>query len=118
MWWLIISLFIIHLILIIILIFDRSKLKNKIFLQIIFSLITHQSIDNISINLLILLENISILLHRIYLEIYSFYNSKTILRFTIFISILISLQIIGFIFNILLKYILYRKKTMTNKCII
>jgi len=118
-WWLSISLFVVHLILIIIiLIFDRSKLKfkqNKIFLQIIFSLITHQTIDDISINSLILLENILIFLHRIYFEIFSFYHYQTIIRLSIFISILISLQIIGFILNILLKYIRYQTKSITKK---
>jgi len=100
------------------LIFDRSKFthkRNTIFLQMIFSLITHPSIDDISINALISLENISIFLHRIYLEIFSFYyHHQTTLRFIIFISILILLQIIGFIFNILSKHTLYRTKTITK----
>jgi hypothetical protein len=99
------------------LLFDRSKFKHKqntMFLQIIFSLIIHQSIDDISINALISLENISIFLHRLYLEMFSFYHDETTLRLIIFISILISLQIIGFTVDILSKNIRYRTKTITK----
>jgi hypothetical protein len=98
------------------LLFDQSKLKHKrntIFLQIIFSFVTHQSIDDISIDALISLENISIFLHRLYLETFSSHNETT-LRLIIFISILISLQIIGFLFDILSKTILYRTE-ITNQ---
>lgn len=109
--WLIIILFIIHFILIIILIFNRLKFKSKqkkIFLQLIFSLITHQSINNISINLLIFLENISI-------QVYQFYYHQTKFDFRVFLSILLSLQMLGFIFHILSKYIHYPKnKKQTN----
>jgi hypothetical protein len=97
------------------LLFDQSKLKHKrntIFLQIIFSFVTHQSIDDISIDALISLENISIFLHRLYLETFSVHHDQTTLRLIIFISILISLQIMGFIFNILSKYIHFRTKTI------
>ena len=101
----------------IILVFERTH-SNTSFLQIIFSLITYSSIDDILINILIFLENILIYLHRIYIEIFYYYDYQTILRLIIFISILISLQIIGFILRILSKYIIYSKKTMTKKCII
>jgi len=98
------------------LLIDRSKLKEnqkKIFIKLIFSFLTHISINDISINALISLENISIFLHRLYLETFSFHNETT-LRLIIFISILISLQIIGFLFDILSKTILYRTE-ITNQ---
>ncbi|CAF4020960.1 unnamed protein product [Rotaria sordida] len=96
--------------------FHRSKFKHKqntMFLQMIFSLITHYSIDDITINALISLENLSIFLYCLYLETFSFNHNELTLRLIIFISILISLQIIGFIFDILSKNILYRTKTIT-----
>ncbi|CAF4044660.1 unnamed protein product, partial [Rotaria sp. Silwood2] len=62
---------------------------------------------------LISLENISIFLHRLYLETFSSHNETTV-RLIIFISILISSQIIGFLFDILSKNILYRTGT-TNQ---
>lgn len=104
----------VHLILMIILLFDQSKYQRKhktIFLQIIFSFLTHQSIDNLAINALISFENISVFVHQLYLE-YS--HTQITLHLIIFISILISLQIMGFIMNILSKYILYRTKTITK----
>ncbi len=114
-WWLSITFILVHFILMMTLLFDQSKLKHKrntIFLQIIFSFVTHQSIDDISIDALISLENISIFLHRLYLETFSVHHDQTTLRLIIFISILISLQIMGFIFNILSKYIHSRTKTI------
>lgn len=108
--WLIICLFIIHFILIFILLFNQLKLKTKqkkIFLQFIFSLITNQSIKPISINLLIFIENISI-------YFYQFYSNQL----TLYLSIFILMEILGFIFHILLKYIQYEKKTRKQKCII
>ncbi len=117
-WWFALTFFIVHLSLMIILLIDRSKFKDnqkKIFLKLIFSFLTHSSINDISINALISLENISIFLHRLYLETFSSHNETT-LRLIIFISILISLQIIGFLFDILSKNILYRTET-TNQTI-
>ena len=111
-WWLSMTFLLVHLILMITLLFDRSKLQKTIFLQIIFSFITHQSIDDIAINALISLENISIFLHRLYLETFSF--SQITLRLIIFISILISLQMIGFLMNILSKHLRYRTKTIAK----
>ncbi len=98
------------------LLIDRSKFEEnqkKIFLKLIFSFLTHSSINDISINALISLENISIFLHRLYLETFSSHNETT-LRLIIFLSILISLQIIGFLFDILSKNVLYRSET-TNQ---
>ncbi|CAF0784127.1 unnamed protein product [Adineta steineri] len=80
-----------------------------------FSFLTHSSINDISINALISLENISVFLHRLYLETFSS-HTETTLRLIIFITILISLQIIGFLFDILSKNILYRTET-TNQTI-
>jgi hypothetical protein len=113
-WWLSMIFVLVHLILMITLLFDQSKYQRKskrIFLQIIFSFLTHQSIDDLPINIVISLENISIFLHRIYLE---YLHIEITWRLIIFISILISLQIIGFLINILSKYILYRTKTITK----
>jgi hypothetical protein len=117
-WWFAMTFFLVHFSLMIILLIDRSKFqdnKKKIFLKLIFSFLTHSSINDISINALISLENISIFLHRLYLETFSSHNETT-LRLIIFISILISLQIIGFLFDILSKNILYRNET-TNQTI-
>jgi len=117
-WWFAISFFIVHFSLMLILLIDRSKFKDnqkKIFIKLIFSFLTHSSINDIAINALISLENISIFLHRLYLETFSSHNETT-LRLIIFISILISLQIIGFLFDILSKHILYRTET-TNQTI-
>ncbi|CAF0749159.1 unnamed protein product [Adineta steineri] len=114
-WWLPISFLLIHIILLIILLFDQFKYQHKrntIFLQIIFSLLTQNSIDNISIHALISIENISIFIYRLYLEIISFDYNDTVLRLIIFLTILISIQIIGFIFDILSKNILYRTKSI------
>ncbi|CAF0754387.1 unnamed protein product [Rotaria sordida] len=115
-WLLTMIFFIVHLTLMITRLFHRSKFKHKqntMFLQMIFSLITHYSIDDITINALISLENLSIFLYCLYLETFSFNHNELTLRLIIFISILISLQIIGFIFDILSKNILYRTKTIT-----
>ncbi|CAF2152548.1 unnamed protein product [Rotaria magnacalcarata] len=115
-WWLSTGFFIVHLTLMITQLFHRSKFKhkrNKMFLQIIFSFVTHYSIDDISINALISLENLSVFLYRLYLETFLFNHSQTTLRLIIFIATLMSLQVIGFIFDILSKNILYRTKTTT-----
>ncbi|CAF3778372.1 unnamed protein product [Rotaria magnacalcarata] len=112
-WWFTITFFIVHFCLMISLLFDRSTFKDnqkRIFIKLIFSFLTHCSINDISINALISLENISIFLHRLYLETFSSHNETT-LRLIIFISILISLQIIGFLFDILSKNMLYRTDT-------
>ncbi|CAF2855921.1 unnamed protein product [Rotaria sp. Silwood2] len=115
-WWLSMIFIIVHLTLMITRLFYRSKFKhtqNTMFLQMIFSLITHYSIDDILINVLISLENLCIFLYRLYLETFSFSHNETTLRLIIFISILMSLQIIGFIFHILSKSIPYRTKAIT-----
>ena len=112
-WWFAITFSIVHFSLMIALVVDRSKFnddRKKIFIKLIFSVLTHSSINDVSINALISLENISIFLHRLYLETFSSHNETT-LRLIIFISILISLQIIGFLFDILSKNILYRTET-------
>ncbi|CAF3353653.1 unnamed protein product [Rotaria sp. Silwood1] len=117
-WWFAITFCIVHFSLMISLLFDRSTFKDnqkKIFIKLIFSFLTHSSINDISINALISLENISIFLHRLYLETFSLHNETTV-RLIIFISILISSQIIGFLFDILWKNILYRTGT-TNQTI-
>lgn len=82
------------------------------FLQVIFSLITHHSIDDIAINTLISMENLSVFLYRLYLETFSFNHDGTTLRLVIFISALMSLQIIGYTLDILSKNILYRTKSI------
>jgi hypothetical protein len=113
-WWLPMSFFIIHLALVITLLFDQLKFRHKrntIFLQIIFSLLSPNSIDDISINVLISLENITIFLYHLYIEKFSFYYNETALRLIIFLSILISLQIIGLAFDLLSKHFLYRTKS-------
>lgn len=105
-WWLAMIFILVHLILFLILLYDQLKFQYKqktIFLQIIFSFIIHQSIDNRTINVLIFLENISIFLYQIYLEIFTYSYTQITLRLIIFISILISLEIIGFIINILCR---------------
>jgi hypothetical protein len=115
-WWFVITFSIVHFSLMITLLIDRSKFQEnqkRIFIKLIFSFLTHSSINDISINALISLENISIFLHRLYLETFSSHNETT-LRLIIFISILISLQIIGFLFDILSKNILYRTES-TNQ---
>lgn len=112
-WWFAITFSIVHFSLMISLLFDRSTLKNhqkKIFIKLILSILTHSSLNDISINALISVENISIFLHRVYLETFTS-NNETTLRLIIFISILISLQIFGFLFDILSKHILYRTGT-------
>ncbi|CAF0851971.1 unnamed protein product [Adineta steineri] len=117
-WWFIITFTIVHCSLMMTLLIDRSKWKDtykRIFLKLMFSFLTHSSINDISINALISLENISVFLHRLYLETFSSHNETT-LRLIIFITILISLQIIGFLFDILSKNILYRTET-TNQTI-
>lgn len=114
-WWFAITFSFVHFSLMLTLIIDRTKFKKenekKIFLKLIFSFLTHSSINDISINALISLENISIFLHRLYLETFSVHNETT-LRLIIFLSILISLQIIGFLFDILSKNIHYRTETI------
>jgi hypothetical protein len=116
-WWFAITFSIVHISLMIPLLIDRSKFQEnqkKIFLKLIFSFLTHSSINDISINALISLENISIFLHRLYLETFSSHNETT-LRLIIFLSIMISLQIIGFLFDILSKNILYRSETTNQR---
>jgi hypothetical protein len=98
------------------LLLDRAKFQDnrrRIFIKLMFSFLTHSSINDVSINALVSLENISVFLHRLYLETFSSHNETT-LRLIIFISILITLQIIGFLFDILSKNILYRTET-TNQ---
>ena len=116
-WWFISTFFIVHFSLMITLLFDRSTLKTnnpqKIFIKLVFSFLTPSSINDVSINALISLENISTFLHRLYLETFSFHN-ETILRLIIFISILISLQIIGFLLDILSKTVLCRTGTINQ----
>lgn len=115
-WWFTITFFIIHICLMLTLLIDKSKYQEnekRIFLKLIFSFLTHSSINDISINALISLENISIFLHRLYLETFSVHNETT-LRLIIFLSILISLQIIGFLFDILSKNLHYRTETITK----
>ena len=117
-WWFAITFSIVHFSLMIILLIDRAKFKDnhrRIFIKLIFSFITHSSINDASINALVSLENISVFLHRLYLETFSSHNETT-LRLIIFISILITLQIIGFLFDILSKNIFYRSET-TNQTI-
>ena len=111
--WLSITFLLIHSILILTLTFNRKNFKDKkLFLRLIFSFVTHQSIDDVSINAIISIENISIFLHQLYLEVFSVFHYQTTLRIIIFISILISLQIIGFVCHVLSKHFLGRKKTI------
>lgn len=116
-WWFTMTFFLVHFSLMMTLLLDRRRHSpensTKFFLQFIFSFVTHCSINDISINAVISLENISIVLHRLYLETFSSHNETT-LRLIIFLSILISLQIIGFLFDILSKYRLHRSET-TNQ---
>ncbi|UJR25375.1 hypothetical protein I4U23_006723 [Adineta vaga] len=107
----------VHLSLMMTLLIERSKHqkhhRRRIFLQIIFSFITHSSINDICINALVSLENISIFLHRLYLETFSLHNETTF-RLIIFLSIMIAIQILGFLFDILSRNTLYRTET-TNQ---
>lgn len=118
-WWFTMTFFLVHFSLMITLLLDRRrylpKNSTKIFLKLIFSFLTHTSINDISINAVISLENISIFLHRLYLESVSSHNETT-LRLIIFLSIFISLQIIGFLFDILSKSDFHRSET-TNQTI-
>ena len=116
-WWFTMTFFFVHFSLMLTLLLDRRRQcpenSTKVFLQIIFSFVTHSSINDISVNAIISLENISIVLHRLYLETFSSHNETT-LRLIIFLSILISLQIIGFLFDILSKYALHRSETSNS----
>ncbi len=115
-YWFAITFSIVHFSLMITLLLDRAKFQDnrrRIFIKLMFSFLTHSSINDVSINALVSLENISVFLHRLYLETFSSHNETT-LRLIIFISILITLQIIGFLFDILSKNILYRTET-TNQ---
>ena len=91
-WWFTLTFFIVHYTFMITLLLDRHGMTVKFIL----SLLTFTSMEINSVNALISLENISICLHRLYLETFSLPNPTT-LHFIIFISILISLQIIGFL---------------------
>ena len=110
-WWLPSALLVVHLTLMIALLVDPSKFAHKqqhtMFIQLIFSLVTHSSIDDRSINTLISLENLSIFLHYLYLETFAF-HSPTRLRLIIFITILLSLQALGFLCQIVSKNLLDR----------
>lgn len=115
--WLLVTFVILHLILMITFLFDRSKCQHRqktIFIQIIFSLITHQSIDHLGVNAFISLENILIFVYRLYLEIFSLSHTLVTMRFILFISILVSLQILGFLMDILSKYFLYRRRNVSK----
>lgn len=106
-WWLPVTFIVVHLTLILALLCDRSKLASRRFtllIQMVFSLVTHSSIDDRSINVLISLENISIFLHRLYLETYILDAShKRTVRLIIFLSVLVALQVIGLLLDILTK---------------
>lgn len=118
-WWFAPTFFIVHFSLMLTLLIDRARSKETqptIFLKLIFSFLSHSCIDDISINALISLENISIFLHRLYLETFSSQNETTV-RLIVFLSILISLQIIGFLLDILAKRHLYRNETTTDQTI-
>ena len=110
-WWLPMTFLMVHLTLILTLLCDRSKLASRrftIFIQMVFSFVTHSSIDDRSINVLISLENISIFLHRLYLETYiDGYHQRTV-RLITFLSVLIGLQVIGLLLDILTKALLER----------
>jgi hypothetical protein len=109
-WWLPTALIVVHLTLMIALLVDPSKFEHKqhtMFIQIVFSFVTHSSIDDRSINTLISLENLSIFLHYLYLETFAF-HSPTRLRLIIFITILIALQVIGFLCHVVSKNFLDR----------
>ncbi|CAF1488562.1 unnamed protein product, partial [Adineta ricciae] len=120
-WWFPVTFCIVHLSLMTILLIDRSKQQDphrqRVFLQIMFSFLAHTSINDISVNALISLENISIFLHRLYLETFSLHNETT-LRLIIILSIMIAMQILGFLFDILSKHMCYRtessNETMTK----
>ena len=118
-WWFTMTFFFVHFSLMITLLLDRRRYfpenSTKIFLKLIFSFLSHTSMNDISINAVISLENISIFLHRLYLETFSSHNETT-LRLIIFLSIFISLQIIGFLFDILSRYSFDRSET-TNQTI-
>lgn len=111
-WWFAVAFLVVHVSLMTTLLIDRSKRtdqRRRLFLQLVFSFVTHSSIDDVSINALVSLENISIFLHRLYLDTFSTHNETTF-RLIIFLSAMIALQILGFIFDILSKHGLYRTK--------
>ena len=111
-WWLPVTFIMVHLTLLLTLLCDRSKLASRRFpllIQLVFSLVTHSSIDDRSINVLISLENISIFLHRLYLETYLDASDKRTVRLIIFLSVLIALQVIGLLVDILTKALLKRR---------
>jgi hypothetical protein len=68
---------------------------------------THCSLDDRTIDILIALENIGIFLHRLYLETFA-YSLPTARRLIIFVSVLIILQIAGFLLNMFTRYLLDR----------
>ena len=76
----------------------------------IFSFLTPNAINNLAVQALITLENLFIFLSCLYFEIFSFDYNQTTLRLIIFLSVLISVQILAFIFDILSKNIVYRRK--------
>ena len=116
-WWFVLIFLIVHFALMLTLLIDRKRSYDKqstsIFLQLIFSFLTHCSINDVSINALISLENISIFLHRLYLETFSSQNETTV-RLIVCLSVLISLQILGVLFDILSRNYSYRTAT-TNQ---
>lgn len=115
--WILMTFVLLHLSLIMTFLFDRSKFQHRkktIFLQIIFSFITHQPIDDLPVNVLISLENISVLIYQLYSQILSLSDTQIILRLIVFMSVLISLQILGFLLDILSKYLFYRSRTVSK----
>ena len=110
-WWFALGFSTVHILLMIALLYDRTTMQeDRIFFKLAFSLITHSSIDSISVSALISLENISVFLHRLYLEAFFSYQDTTV-RLIVFISILVSMQIIGFLFDTLARRLLCRTDT-------
>lgn len=102
-WWFTLTFVIIHYTFMITLLVDRSMLaadRSGISLKFLLSLLTFTSVENTSAHALIALENISIFLHRLYLETFALPNETTF-HLIIFIAILIAVQILGFLLAML-----------------
>ena len=113
-WWFALGFSAVHFVLMTALLYDRATMQeNRILLKFVFSLITHSSIDSISVSALISLENISVFLHRLYLETFFSYQETTV-RLIVFISILVSMQIIGFLLDTLSRSLLGRPDTPSS----
>jgi hypothetical protein len=116
-WWLPLTFIMLHILLMMTLWFDQWRYSHKrdnAFVQLIFSLISPHSVDDRSIHALISLENISVFLHRLYLETFALSHQNTV-RLIIFLTVLTSLQILGCVMDLLARSILTRSVPRQSK---